>query len=137
MRSPLLKRHTSFRGNRYALAYKDVLLPPPTRLTYAVMSAMGGKLPLAPPVSAKTAAISANSGHRSRLHACGVPSHPRSLETKTKNTQKAHSAAKQHTAKIEASRHSLWKSIAATERLVGESDATLRRHRQECEDDDA
>lgn len=28
------------------------------------------------------------------------------------------------------------KSIAETERLVGESDEMLRRHRQECEDDD-
>lgn len=44
---------------------------------------------------------------------------------------------KQHTAEIEASQDSLRKSIAETERLVGESDDMLRRHRQECEDDDA
>ena len=43
----------------------------------------------------------------------------------------------QHTAEIEASQDILRKSIAETERLVGESDAMLRRHRQECDDDDA
>jgi hypothetical protein len=44
---------------------------------------------------------------------------------------------KQHTAEIEASQDSLRKSIAETERLVGESDKMLRRHRKECEEDDA
>ena len=44
---------------------------------------------------------------------------------------------KQHTAEIEASQDSLRKSIAETERLVGESDEMLRRHRKECEEDDA
>ena len=44
---------------------------------------------------------------------------------------------KQHTAEIEASQDGLRKSIAETERLVGESDEMLRRHRKECEDDDA
>ena len=44
---------------------------------------------------------------------------------------------KQHAAEIEASQDSLRKSIAETERLVGESDEMLRRHRKECEEDDA
>ena len=44
---------------------------------------------------------------------------------------------KQHTAEIEASQDDLRKSIAETERLVGESDEMLRRHRRECEEDDA
>ena len=44
---------------------------------------------------------------------------------------------KQHTAEIEASQDGLRKSIAETERLVGESDEMLRRHRKECEEDDA
>jgi hypothetical protein len=43
----------------------------------------------------------------------------------------------QHTAEIEASQDALRKSIAETERLVGESDKMLRRHRRECEEDDA
>ena len=37
----------------------------------------------------------------------------------------------------EASQDGLRKSIAETERLVGESDKMLRRHRKECEEDDA
>jgi hypothetical protein len=44
---------------------------------------------------------------------------------------------KQHSAEIEASQESLRRSIAETERLVGESDEMLRRHRKECEGDDA
>jgi len=43
----------------------------------------------------------------------------------------------QHTAEIEASQDSLRKSIAETERLVGQSDEMLRRHRQECDEDEA
>ena len=43
----------------------------------------------------------------------------------------------QQTAEVEASQANLRKSIAETERLVGESDAMLRRHRKECDDDDA
>ena len=43
---------------------------------------------------------------------------------------------RQQAAEIEASQASLRKNIAETERLVGESDEMLRRHRQECEDDD-
>lgn len=42
---------------------------------------------------------------------------------------------KQHAAEIEASQEGLRKSIA--ERLVGESDKMLRRHRKECDEDDA
>lgn len=44
---------------------------------------------------------------------------------------------KQHAAEIEASQVALRKSIAETERLVDESDEMLRRHRGECEQDDA
>lgn len=43
----------------------------------------------------------------------------------------------QHAEEIEASQAELRKSISETERLVGESDKMLRRHRQECDDDDA
>jgi hypothetical protein len=39
----------------------------------------------------------------------------------------------QHTAEVEASQANLRTSIAETERLVGESDEMLRRHRNECE----
>ena len=42
----------------------------------------------------------------------------------------------QHTAEVEASQANLRKSIAETERLVGESDKMLRRHRDECDADD-
>ena len=38
---------------------------------------------------------------------------------------------------VEASQAQLRENIAETERLVGESDVMLRRHRQECEDGDA
>ena len=44
---------------------------------------------------------------------------------------------KQHSAEVEASQAELRKSIAETDRLVEESDKMLRRHRKECEDDDA
>ena len=40
-------------------------------------------------------------------------------------------------AEVEASQAALRKSISETERLVGESDQMLRRHRQECDDSDA
>ncbi len=43
----------------------------------------------------------------------------------------------QHSAEVEASQANLRRSIAETARLVEESDAMLRRHRKECEDDDA
>ena len=38
---------------------------------------------------------------------------------------------------VEESQAALRSSIAETERLVGESDKMLRRHRKECEEDDA
>ena len=38
---------------------------------------------------------------------------------------------------VEASQAELRKSIAETERLVGESDDMLKRHRRECEEDDS
>jgi hypothetical protein len=41
-----------------------------------------------------------------------------------------------HTAEIEASQARLRASIAETERLVGESDEMLRRHRKENEEGD-
>ena len=43
----------------------------------------------------------------------------------------------QQTAEIEASQVKLRVSIAETERLVGESDTMLQRHRGECDADEA
>jgi hypothetical protein len=43
----------------------------------------------------------------------------------------------QQSREVEANQEALRKSIAETDRLVGESEAMLRRHRQEREDDDA
>ena len=43
----------------------------------------------------------------------------------------------QHAAEVKASQAKLRASIAETERLVGESDMMLRRHRKECDDHDA
>ena len=40
-------------------------------------------------------------------------------------------------AEVEASQRELRTSIAETERLVGESEEMLRRHRDECEDGDS
>lgn len=40
------------------------------------------------------------------------------------------------TAEVEASQAKLRASIAETERLVGESDEMLRRHRKECDAED-
>lgn len=42
----------------------------------------------------------------------------------------------QQAREVEASQKSLRENIAETERLVEESDDMLRRHRQECEEDD-
>ena len=41
-----------------------------------------------------------------------------------------------HTLEIETSQKALRESFSETERLVGESDKMLRRHRQECEEDE-
>ena len=43
----------------------------------------------------------------------------------------------QHTAEVEESQARLRVSIAETERLVGESEDMLRRHRKESEEDEA
>ena len=43
----------------------------------------------------------------------------------------------QQAREIEESQAALRSSIAETERLVDESDKMLRRHRKECEEDDA
>ncbi len=42
----------------------------------------------------------------------------------------------QQTSEVEASQAGLRASIAETQRLVGESDKMLTRHRQEIQDDD-
>lgn len=42
----------------------------------------------------------------------------------------------QQAREVEASQAALRKSIAETQRCVDDSDAMLRRHRKECEDDD-
>jgi hypothetical protein len=42
-----------------------------------------------------------------------------------------------HAAEVEASQEGLRKSISETERLVGESEAMLRRHHSECEEGDS
>ena len=42
-----------------------------------------------------------------------------------------------HASEIEASQKALRESISETERLVGESDKMLQRHRQETDDDDS
>jgi len=42
-----------------------------------------------------------------------------------------------HTSEVEASQDALRESIAATEKLVDESDRMLRRHREECDDEEA
>ncbi len=43
----------------------------------------------------------------------------------------------QHAREIEANQKALRESIAETERLVGESEEILRRHRKECEEGEA
>ena len=43
----------------------------------------------------------------------------------------------QQSREVEASQKAMRASIAETDRLVGESEAMLRRHRQEREDDDS
>ena len=42
----------------------------------------------------------------------------------------------QQSREVEASQKALRESISETERLVGESEKMLRRHRKECDDDD-
>ena len=43
----------------------------------------------------------------------------------------------QQAREIESSQKQLRESIAETDRLVGESERMLRRHREECDEDDA
>ena len=50
--------------------------------------------------------------------------------------QKRAERREQHSREVEASQEALRESIAETERLVGESEKMLRRHRKECDDDD-
>jgi len=42
----------------------------------------------------------------------------------------------QQTREVEASQRAMRESITETERLVGESEEMLRRHRKECDDDE-
>ena len=42
----------------------------------------------------------------------------------------------QQSREVEASQKALRESISETERLVGESEKMLRRHRKECDDDE-
>lgn len=44
--------------------------------------------------------------------------------------------SEQQSREVEASQEALRRSIAETDRLVGESEQMLRRHRQEREEDD-
>ena len=53
-------------------------------------------------------------------------------DRKTRADRRAHQAAE-----VEASQAKLRNSIAETARLVDESDKMLRRHRKECDDDEA
>lgn len=55
------------------------------------------------------------------------------MTDKAKRAQRRDQQARE----VEASQAELRKSIQETERLVGESEKMLRRHRKECEDDDA
>ena len=50
--------------------------------------------------------------------------------------EKRRQRREQHTREVEASQDALRKSIAETERLVDQSDAMLKRHRRECQEDD-
>jgi hypothetical protein len=50
--------------------------------------------------------------------------------------QKRRERREQQAREVEASQAELRKSIAETERLVGQSDDMLKRHRRECEEDD-
>jgi len=42
----------------------------------------------------------------------------------------------QQSREVEASQRAMRESITETERLVGESEEMLRRHRKECDDDE-
>ena len=55
------------------------------------------------------------------------------MTDKTKRAERREQQARE----IETSQKQLRESIAETDRLVGESDKMLRRHRTECEEDDA
>ena len=52
------------------------------------------------------------------------------------NKKKRAERRERHTLEIEASQKALRESISETERLVGESDEMLRRHRKECDEDE-
>ncbi len=53
------------------------------------------------------------------------------------NSKKRSERREQQATEVEASQVLLRASIAESKRLVGESDKMLRRHRKDCEDDDA
>jgi hypothetical protein len=57
----------------------------------------------------------------------GVPNTMQRYETSSKRRER-------HALETEASQAKLRASIAETERLVGETDSMLRRHRKECDD---
>jgi len=58
-------------------------------------------------------------------------------QTDMTDKQKRAERRDQQSLEVEASQASLRASIAETERLVGESDKMLRRHRKESLDDDS
>jgi hypothetical protein len=51
-------------------------------------------------------------------------------------SDKKRERAERHAREVEESQRALRESISETQRLVGESEKMLRRHRQEREDDD-
>ena len=51
--------------------------------------------------------------------------------------QKRRERRDQHAREVEAGQEALKQSIAETRRLVDESDEMLRRHRRECDEDEA
>ena len=64
-----------------------------------------------------------------------VGSAPSSTAAARSDSGRAERRERQAT-EVEASQGALRESIAATEKLVDESDEMLRRHRQECDDED-
>ena len=65
----------------------------------------------------------------SSVRSCGMPTR--------KERNERQQLRDRHSAEIEASQAELRRSITETERLVGESDKMLRRHREECDEVEA
>ena len=85
------------------------------------------------PVTCEDCGAAGKSLHEVKLlMAAGMPGHETSAAPEKRAERRD-----RHVAEVDASQADLRDSVAETDRLVVESDKMLRRHRKECDDEEA